>query len=201
MVATGEDPAVEAPPATQDETPQEPGYYDTIKPIDPDANANTRSVSEALRTGEHPERVSVWIKPKPFDKEAFAADPQAYLDLVEPGRVWQTAQPGQGVPVLRPIGQSFQQIEQGEKTLLKVRAPAKAPVTFMSFDLGAFENQLTCITVQADSQGIAQAEFYASPGTIADCNILAACPLATEQVKFVVHITPARTASTQEGHQ
>ena len=62
-----------------------------------DTNANTNSIREALQGKQFAERLSVKILPKPFDLEEYRRDPQAYLDAVEPGRVFQAAQPGPGV--------------------------------------------------------------------------------------------------------
>lgn len=61
-------------------------------------------------------------------------------------------------------------------------------MTFTSFDLGKFHNELTSVTVQANDKGIAEAEFFGTPGTYSDVNILAGSPLLTEQVKFVVFV-------------
>lgn len=168
----------------------------TVQPLPPDLNENVKSVVEAARTGEHPERLSVFIQPKPFDADAWERDPQAYLDVVEPGRAYQSAQPGPGIPVLRPIGRRFHTLLQGESTALKVLTKPGAPVTFTSFDLGAFVNKLTTITVKADTQGIATAEFFATPGTINNVNILAGSPMATGQVEFMVYIQLPETPAT-----
>ena len=158
------------------------------EPVPPDTNPQVASVMKALRDKEHPERLSTIIQPEAFNAAAFAQDPQAYLDIVEPGRVYQTAQPGPGVAVLKALTARRLEINQGESVKLKVRAAAQAPVTFTSFDLGAFQNQLNSITVQADSQGLAEAEFFGSPGTFSDVNILAGSPVTTGQVKFVVNV-------------
>ncbi len=72
----------------------------TTPKVPVDANPQVKSVVEALKTGKHPERVSSLITPKPFDQAAYLADSNAYLNVVEPGRIWQVAQPGKGVPRL-----------------------------------------------------------------------------------------------------
>jgi hypothetical protein len=72
---------------------------------------------------------------------------------------------------------------------LSVKAAPLSPVSFTSFDLGAFqESKLNSVTVQADKQGIAAVTFVATPGTLNDANILAGSPLSSGQVKFVVDI-------------
>ena len=104
-------------------------------PIEKSDHPQVASVLEAVRSGSHPERLSALVPPKAFDPAAYAADPQAYLSTSEPGRVWQVAQPGRGVPRLVSLAPEMQQVEQGEPVLLKVKVVASAPVTFTSFDL------------------------------------------------------------------
>ena len=158
------------------------------QPVAFDTNANTKSIQEALETQQFPERLSVKIQPKPFDVEAYRRDPQAYLDVVEPGRVWQPAEPGPGVEVLKQLSPRFTRIKQTESTKLRVQAVPNAPVSFASFDLGKFQNDLHAITVAANDQGIAEVEFFGREGTYNNVNILAASPLTTGQVKFQVFI-------------
>jgi hypothetical protein len=164
-----------------------------------DLNANTESIREALETGQHPERLSSFIQPEPFDAESYGRDPQAYLDVVEPARVFQPAQPGPGVEVLRQLSPRFTRIKQTESTKLRVQAVPDAPVTFTSFDLGKFQNQLTSVTVAANNKGIAEAEFFGRTGTYSNVNILAASPMTSGQVKFGVFIeVPVINASNQD---
>lgn len=176
-----------------------PFDYGRTPRVSPDANPQVKSVAEAIREKKHPERVSVLIRPPPFDAKAFQADPAKYLGVVEPGRVFQTAQPGPKVPVLRPVGQSYREAVQGEVVPLRVKAPPGSPVTFTSFDLGAFENQLTSITVQADKQGVAEAKFRGTPGTIEEVHILAGSPEASGQVRFVVNVQRPPGAESPAG--
>ncbi len=152
-------------------------------------NPQVASVIEAGRTGGHPERRTALMTPKPFDPVAWENDPQAYLDVCEPGRVFQPAQPGQGVKQLGVKGSPNIEVASGASTELAVKAIPEAPVTFTSFDLGNFSNQLTSITVKADDKGIATATFFAV-GTVNDCNILAASPLCSGQINFTVFIPP-----------
>ncbi|HUY35193.1 MAG TPA: hypothetical protein VMV69_20780 [Pirellulales bacterium] len=65
---------------------------------------------------------------------------------------------------------------------------------------GAFENQLTSITVQADAQGMAEAKFLATAGTIANIHILAASPLASGQARFIVNVAPPEGAAASAGN-
>ncbi len=170
-----------APTATQSGPP-------TVRP---DTNANVASVAEAARTGKFPERLSPMIAPKPFNAAAFAANPQAYLDIVEPGRVFQTAAPGLDVPVLRSKANASFEIPTGSScTLATITAP-HAPVTFVTLDLGTFPNSLTAITVQANADGEASTVYTATGGVIADAHIMAGSPMASGQVKFHVFVTNA----------
>ena len=188
--------------------------YGRTPAVAPDANANVKSVVEAIQTKSHPERLSALIAPAKFDKAAYEADPAAYLAVSEPGRVYQTAQPGKGVPVLRPASPQFVAMTQGETIELTVKGiPAVGnnagndasggtsggPVTFTSADLGRFENELTSITVAADASGVAKVHFTAPPGTINTVRILCGSPLATGQVEFVVQVEPAPGTSESLG--
>ena len=125
-----------------------------------------------------------------FDAQEYDSDPTAYLTEVVPSRVWQAAQPGEGVPRLERTTSYTQTIVQGESVRLRVKAVASAPVTFTSFDLGQFQNQLGSVTVAADNLGIATAEFTGSPGTINDVRIIAGSPLASGNQEFVVTVVP-----------
>jgi hypothetical protein len=153
------------------------------------AEANARSVVEAVQTGDHPERLNPLVPARPFDRAAFEADPQAYLDVVEPGRVWQTAGGAPGVKALRPAGVAYTELPPGGTAMLEVDGEPFAPVTFTSFDMGAFDNGLASITVRADQGGRARATFTAIAGTIDLVNILAGSPLAVGQAKLVVRVT------------
>jgi hypothetical protein len=166
----------------------------TTPAVRADLNPNLRSVAEAARDGTHPERLTALLAPAPFDAQRFAADPQAYLDVVEPGRVFQSAAPGEHVPELELVGDAIATIPQGASTRLRVRGVPLGPVTFTSFACGAFANHLTSITVRADDAGVAEAIFTAPPGTLNDVNILAGSPLSSGQVNFCVTVTPAITA-------
>lgn len=175
-----------------DRVEPEPLNVGVAPAIPRDANPQVASVVEAIETGRHPERLSALIAPAPFDAAAFRADPEAYLNVSEPGRVFQTAQPGPGVPRLAALVPRVADAEQGQPVTLRVQAVAAAPVTFTSFDLGAFENQLTSITVQADAEGVAEAVFTGTPGTYNAANILAASPMTAGQLRFIVNVLPPR---------
>ena len=171
--------------------------------LDERAQAQVASVREATTNGTHPERVSPLIPPAAFDQQAWARDPESYLRVSEPGRVFQTATPGPDVPVLVPSGPVMARIRALGTTALVVRAPAGAPVSWTSGDLGAFDNHLSSITVRADDQGLARVTFTAISGTAASAHILVGSPLASGQVRFTVDViggpeTSAPPASPQQ---
>lgn len=167
----------------------------TTQPVPLNLNPQVRSVAEAIQTKTHPERLSTLIQPASFNAEAFRADPESYLNTAEPARVFQPAQPGPGVKQLTALSPYFQSAEQGKPVSLQVLAAPGAPVTFTSFDLGEFSNRLTTITVRADADGVAEAQFTGTPGTIERVNILAASPLTSGQAKYVVHVTLPEAAA------
>jgi hypothetical protein len=174
----------------QKDPPPDPMFdYGKTEPVKGNTNPQVRSVAEALRDKNHPERLSPLIPPKPFNLEAYKQNPKAYLDVVEPGRVFQSAQPAKDVPRLRPLSPQLQEVAQGKSIKLKVQATPNYPVTFTSFDLGRFSNQLTSMTVEANEVGVAEVEFIGAPGTINEVNILASSPMTSGQVKYIVNVT------------
>jgi hypothetical protein len=172
--------------------------YGKLPAIKANANPQVRAVAEALLQKKHPERVSMLASLKPFNEKSYKADPSAYLNTVEPGRVFQTAQPGPNVPVLKRASADFCRVTQGESVLLRVNAPAGAPVSFTSLDCGQFGNLLPAITVQANDKGVAEAKFTTTPGTINKIHILAGSPLASSQVRFVVSVALPETLAQSQ---
>ncbi|REK26792.1 MAG: hypothetical protein DWQ42_08285 [Planctomycetota bacterium] len=167
----------------------DPFDYGTTPTVPVDANEQVKTVVEAALAGEKPWMRSALTPPPPFDRESYERDPDAYLNTPAPGRVFQPAQPGKGVRRLSALSRTFVTVAQNKSVNLRVQAVPGAPVTFTSFDVGRFENLLTTITVRADEQGVAQTQFFGAPGTINDVNILAASPLTSGQVRFVVNVT------------
>jgi hypothetical protein len=158
--------------------------------IDPNANPSTRSVAEAFGKKELAHRLSVLIPPPPFDRETYSKDLQTYLDTVEPGRVFQNLPYGPGVAPIERKSPYFYEVLQGETVVLEAKAEPGMPVTFYSNRLGQFANLLGTITVAADENGIARAEFKASDGTRESVEILAASPVNSGQVRYLVKINP-----------
>lgn len=175
---------------TVNQEPKNPYPYGTVAALRPDANPQVQSAFKALTTDTQLQRTGPMFKPGPFDRKAYEADPKSYLDLHEPGRIFQSAQPGEDVSVIKPVGARNHRIKQGEAIRLAVKTEAGMPVTFTSFDLGTFSNGLASITVAANQEGVAEATFSGSSGTVGLLNILAASPVAAERVKFSVFVIP-----------
>lgn len=171
------------------QTMDNPNDYGITQPVRADLNPQVASVSEALRGKKNPERLSPLIQPKPFDPEAYKKDSAAYLNVVEPGRCFQSKNPGKDVPKIQSLSPQFQQVAQGQSVSLRVQAQAKFPVTFTSFDMGKFQNELTSITVEANESGIAETKFYGAAGTIEEVKILASSPMTSGQIQFLVNVT------------
>ncbi|HYE04513.1 MAG TPA: hypothetical protein VEL07_03230 [Planctomycetota bacterium] len=181
--------------------PAHPGDAAGINPPAPTNDASA-VIAEALADGRHPERLSALAAPTPFDLAAYRADPRPYLAGVEPGRVFQTAQPGSAVPALKTVGASHRRIRTGATVRLLVSAPPGAPVSWTSFDCGRFaDNGVTAITTAADADGIASVTFEATPGTTGDVDILAGSPLASGQLHLVVEIDAAPVAALPANRQ
>jgi len=166
--------------------------------LDPKTNAETSSVAEALADPKKfPERLSPAFPAKPFDLATFQADPQKYLETVEPGRIWQSLPKADGVTPITRQSPLYQTLIQGESVTLRVKVNPRDVVTFHSFDLGHFDSQLTTESVQAGEDGIATVNFTASGGTFGELNILAASPQTSGQVNFVVKVGLPAVASAR----
>jgi hypothetical protein len=139
----------------------------------------------------HAGAISPLSPPLPFDAAAYARDPEAYLRQIDHSRVYQVAAPGPGVTRLQRESPMNQSVDSQGSVIIAVRAQAHAPVTFVSFDRGAFSNGFTAITVKADQDGLASARFTATEGTFQDTNIKAGSPMHAGNVDFVVTITPS----------
>lgn len=184
-------------PAKSHKKPDDSGYdYGTTPPVKPDANPQVASVYRRIVNRKadpqaYGRAVSVAARPEPFDAHRYQEDENyrsAYLNNPEPGRVFAPAAPGPGVPVIMRASPHFQEARQDEVVSLRVRSGPGRPVTFTSFDLGRFQNDSTSVTVQADGRGVAEARFVASSGTAGEVNIMAAGPMSSGQVRFVVHV-------------
>jgi hypothetical protein len=179
-----------APPAASQTPAVNKPHPFVAHSVDPNLNANTKCVADARKDTKHPERLSPLFMPADFNKAAFDANPQAYLDVVEPGRVWQTADPGPQVTRLNTKGPWMLDVAPGGNVTLSVTGVPLAPVTFTAFDGGMFDNQLNSMTVRADANGEAHVTFTATPGTAGSggLKILAGSPLASDQAEFTVTV-------------
>jgi hypothetical protein len=177
-----------SPDSSPNSTPESSGPTLESTAVPGDTNPNVASVVEAQRSGLHPERLTPFIAPAAFDPAAFAKNPQAYLDVVEPGRIWLTAESGPAVTPLSTEQTDHIRIPYLGSTTLTVRAVPLAPVTFTVLDGGMLPNHLGSMTVRADDQGLASTVYTATPGTVDDVQVLAGSPLAAGTVTLVVHV-------------
>jgi hypothetical protein len=167
------------------------GQFGTTPQLDPKTNIATSEIYESITKQINPEKNSVFAKPRKFDLESYRQDPTAYLTTVEPGRVWESAQPSDDTPILRSLVPPLQLLHPGESVRLRVKAAAGFPVTFLSLDLGAFSNELPVITVASDEEGVAEALFTATRGTGYGVRVLAASPGASEQISIRLVVKPS----------
>lgn len=157
-------------------------------------NPQKKSVIEAIKTGQYPERLSIMAKREPFDYETYKRDPESYLNVVIPSRVYETAQPGEGVKRLTRIGPGYLETIQNEPVTLTIEgAEPGAPVSATAFDGGHFQNDLSAITVRADNSGMATLTFTPTDGVIENCRISAASPLSSGLVQFTVYVNKKDT--------
>ncbi len=167
------------------------------KELLPESNSKVLNVHQSLIERSDPARFSSFVVPKSFDSKAFNDAPKAYATeyakIVEPGRVFATAQPGKDIVPLQTAGARFHRVKQGETVRLGVNSSVFAPVTFTSQSLGSFEEGLTSTTVVADENGYAAATYTASGGTVDEVQILAGSPTNSGQVTFVVSVETLNT--------
>jgi len=172
----------------------------------PDPQACAASVVEAQRSGTHPERLTAQVAPAPYTRTTDPAALQRYLNTIEPGRVYQTADPATGAPQLTAVDGGVVQVIPALGTApLAVRAPAGAPCTFLATAGGVFiETGLSCATVLAGPDGIAHVTYRADAGTIDDANILVGSSASVGTLGLTVHVhhpgsfLPAPAATTSK---
>ena len=133
-------------------------------------------------------RVAGLAQAAPFDVRAWAQDPDAYLAVIEPSRIFQTARPGRGVPATQVDGPGWVQVAPGETITIRIRTAPDAPLSFLSNGLGAFANGLTAVTLRSDAQGLVEVPWTAIRGTTADVSVVAASPLATGQALLLITV-------------
>ncbi len=96
-----------------------PQDFGRAMPVKADASPQAASVAEALKKKDHPERLSAMIPAKPFDKASFEANPNDYLNSVEPGRCFLCAQPGKDVPALTAQTPRLSRIKQSSPATMR----------------------------------------------------------------------------------
>jgi hypothetical protein len=153
-----------------------------------------QAVRQMLATS--PGRLSSTAALPPFDREAFARNPQGYLSRVEPARCFQTAAPGPDAVLLETVVPARAAVTRGSDHSLWVKTAPSAPVTFTAFDGGAFkENGLPTVTVQADGRGLAVARFTAPAGVDGDVHIVAGSPMAAGVQRFFLRVVDTPKAA------
>ena len=94
--------------------------------------------------------------PAPLRAPGGAVDPaavEAYASVTEPGRVSDTLPFHEGGPQMEALSEGWSRIPAGGSVVLRARAVPGGPISFHSFDGGAFENGLPVITQVADERG------------------------------------------------
>jgi hypothetical protein len=187
-----------SPEKGEDPTSQDDGNmdlkYGDRRGVPADSSTQAQSVVEALKSGNQPQRLSTLFASETFDREKYEKDPDAYLKVSEPARVFECAQPGPEVPAMRAASDTLVRLAKRDETTLSVAAAPSAPVTFTSFDLGSFkESKLPTVTVKANEKGMATVTFVASAGAVNDVHILAGSPMASGQARFTVVIEDAES--------
>lgn len=189
----------EQTPASVAEAPiAPPAHPYVITPTDP--NPRVQSILEAKRTGKFPERLTPLVAPKPFDAAAWERDPEAYLNVVEPGRVEQASQDPAAQAITTTEPPRIRHVPTGETLVLSVRAVPGAPVSWACTRGGLFtESKVGAVTVRADADGIARVTFFATPHAEGETTVLAASPFCAGQAEHILLIDPplAQAASSQ----
>lgn len=170
-------------------TPEEPYTYQ-VTAYDAAGYESARSnpVSVAAVGGNR----SVLVDAPVFDATQWNGDATyrtAWLAALEPGRVWQSADPGAAVPILSAVGSRYRVLFVAGSQSLAVTTLANAPVTFFCSGDGLFTaNNRNVITVAANGSGIATVDFKGN--RIGRMPIVAASPLSSGQVRFMVEVKP-----------
>jgi hypothetical protein len=162
-------------------------------------NPGVRSVREAAQSNGYPERLSPVVAPRPFDRGAFRADPEAYLGVVEPGRCFQTErEPNADSVHLRALSSLTPSSDEDGLVALSVETAPAAPVTFTSFGPGYFrENTLNSVSLRADAGGRAVAHYVVAKGASATVPVLVGSPEAVGNQTFLVMSGPPPLASNR----
>ncbi len=154
-----------------------------------DENAEVAGLMAELNSPEGARSAkSTLFAPEEFDVPSYRANPAEYLTRIRPARVFYPAQPGPEVKPIATESRSFQQVLQGEKVILRVKADPGMPVVFYTPQVGQFDNLLSSYTVAAGEDGIATATWLATTGSYGLNDILAASPVHSGQLQFRVKV-------------
>lgn len=166
--------------------------YGTFPPVDlKDMNEHKKHVLDALQDPKNNSgSISIVGKRERFDPERYKEDSSYYLNSVEPGRAFDSAQAGPDVKKLERVGYASIQTVQNKKVTLEAKGISGMPISFTVFDGGHFQNGLSYITLKADASGVAKAEFTPTDGVINQTRIRAASPVnsGTLQWNVFVHL-------------
>lgn len=167
-------------------------------PLMGNENAQVAGLMAELQQGEGDEVTldaegkaarSVYFAPEPFDRQAYQANPQEYLDKIRPARAFHPAQPGPEVKPIKSETRTFQQVLQGERVVLRIKADPGVPVAFYTPQVGRFDNLLSSYTVAANDEGVATATWHAGPGSWGINDIVVASPEHSGQLQFRVDVS------------
>lgn len=178
-------PAVAATPA-----PALTASPQVVTPAPEASNVPTRVVTvEEIARVKHASSAAHPHDHKSFNRAAYLADPATYLSKVAGSRVYEVANPAADVAPLTPVGPSGFSVETNAEATLAARTEPGMPVTFLSFGLGQFPaSGLQTVTVAADEQGVARAQFRVTPGTVGSCLITAGSPVVSSNIQFLISI-------------
>lgn len=142
-----------------------------------------KSGSSALHSHDH----------KKFNRAAYLADPAAYLGQIAGSRIYDVANPAADLAALAPVGPTGLSVATNTEATLAARTEPGMPVTFTSFGLGQFPaSGLQTVTVAADEQGVARAQFRVTPGTVGSCLITAGSPVVSSNIQFLISIPESK---------
>lgn len=165
--------------------------YGTIPKVDLEKynNPQVKSVLEAIKSGNHPDRLSLTAKREKFDPVVYKKNPNKYLSISVPSRAFETAAPAEGVKRLTRVSSQYIETYQEDSVKLTVKgAEANAPVSATAFDGGHFQNGLSAITLKASDDGKATLVFTPTAGVIQDARITVASPSSSGTVHFNVYV-------------
>lgn len=175
--------------------------YGLIPPIDIKNNLNPQklSVISDLESGDT-KNLSAVGKRELFDKERYQNDPNGYLkeymSTLSVSRCFETAQPGEGIKVLKRGSPQFVETYQNEPVKLIIEGAEPNMIFSASvFDGGHFDNDLSAITAQTDASGRGTLIFTPTDGVINNTRISVASPLSSGVVRFNIYVKKKREES------